>query len=93
MKRKRRCLCRNHITRGHQYLCGGILLKQILEKHIVNEEYFQAMQEENYNKFLETRAEYVKQMFVDMGLNIKFVEKNQIDEQLDDEDLEATDEQ
>ena len=64
-----------------------------MEKHIVNEEYFQAMQEENYNKFLETRAEYVKQMFVDMGLNIKFVEKNQIDEQLDDEDLEATDEQ
>ena len=51
------------------------------------------MQEENYNKFLETRAEYVKQMFIDMGLNIKFVEKNQIDEQLDDEDLEATDEQ
>ena len=64
-----------------------------MEKHIVNEEYFQAMQEENYNKFLETRAEYVKQMFIDMGLNIKFVEKNQIDEQLDDEDLEATDEQ
>lgn len=64
-----------------------------MEKHIVNEECFQIMQEENYNKFLETRAEYVKQMSIDMGLNTKFVEKNQIDEQLDNEDLEADDEQ
>ena len=50
------------------------------------------MQEENYNKFLEKWAEYVKQMFMDMRLNIKFVEKNQIDEQLDEGDLEADDE-
>ena len=50
------------------------------------------MQEENYNKFLETRVEYVKQMSIDMGLNTKFVEKDQIDEQLDEGDLEADDE-
>lgn len=31
-------------------------------------------------------------MFIDMGLNIKFVKKNQIDEQLDEGDLEADDE-
>ena len=67
--------------------------KQILEKHIVNNECYQAMQEENYNKFLESRAECVKQMFIDMGLNIKFVDRNLIDEQLDDEDLEEAVEQ
>ena len=50
------------------------------------------MQEENYNKFLEMWAEYVKQMFMDIRLNIKFVEKNQIDEQLGEGDLEADDE-
>lgn len=32
-------------------------------------------------------------MFIGMGLNIKFVEKNQIDEELDDEDLEEAVEQ
>ena len=54
---------------------------------------YQAMQEEDYSKFLESRAECIKQMFIDMGLNIKFVEKNQIDEELDDEDLEEAVEQ
>lgn len=70
-----------------------ISFKQILEKHIVDDECYQAMQEEDYNKFLESRAECIKQMFIDMGLNIKFVEKNQIDEELDDEDLEEAVEQ
>ena len=70
-----------------------ISFKQILEKHIVNDECYKAMQEEDYNKFLESRAECIKQMFIGMGLNIKFVEKNQIDEELDDEDLEETVEQ
>ena len=67
--------------------------KQILEKHIVDDECYQAMQDEDYNKFLELRAECIKQMFIGMGLNIKFVEKNQIDEELDDEDLEEAVEQ
>lgn len=67
--------------------------KQIIEKHIVDDECYQAMQDEDCNKFLELRAECIKQMFIGMGLNIKFVEKNQIDEKLDDEDLEETVEQ
>lgn len=63
-------------------------MKRKLEKHIIDDECYAAMCEEKFENFIEKRAEIIKQMFIDMGVNIKTVEKEQIDEQMDDEDLE-----
>ncbi|MCR5608381.1 MAG: hypothetical protein K6G26_04900, partial [Lachnospiraceae bacterium] len=55
--------------------------------HIIDEKCFDAFYSENYTLFIEKRAELVKDKFAALGINIKNVEKEQIDKQIDDEDL------
>lgn len=61
--------------------------KATLEKHIIDENCFDAFYSENYILFIERRAELVKEKFRALGVVIQNVEKEQIDEQVDDEDL------
>lgn len=42
---------------------------------------------EEYEQFLEKRAECIRKKFVGMGIHIQNVSKEQIDEAVDDEDL------
>lgn len=59
----------------------------ILSRHIVDKTCFDYMYQENINKFLEQRAECIKNKFVEIGIIVHDVAKEQIDEQVDDEDL------
>lgn len=61
--------------------------KGILSRHIIDEECYDYMCQENYEQFLEQRADCVKNKFIEIGINIKNVTKEQIDEEVDDEDL------
>lgn len=61
--------------------------KGILSRHIIDEECYAYMYQENYKQFLEQRVECVKNKFIEIGLKIQNVAKEQIDEAVDDEDL------
>lgn len=62
-------------------------LKEILSKHLIDEQCYKYICEENYQSFLEQRAECIKNKFIEIGIKIQDVEKNKIDEEVDDEDL------
>ncbi|MCH5268308.1 MAG: DUF262 domain-containing protein [Lachnospiraceae bacterium] len=61
--------------------------KEILSRHVIDEDSFNYIYQEDFSKFLEQRAECVKNKFADIGIIIHDVAKEQIDEQVDDEDL------
>jgi hypothetical protein len=58
-----------------------------LEKHIIDKDCFGFMIQENFDKFLEQRAECVKNKLIEIGIKVHDVAKEQIDAQVDDEDL------
>lgn len=61
--------------------------KTILENHLIDDICFEAVYAGNYQLFIERRADLIKEKFRSLGLMINDVEKEQIDEQVDDEDL------
>ena len=61
--------------------------KDVLHKHIIDEECYKYFCSEEYEQFLEKRAECIRKKFVGMGIHIQNVSKEQIDEAVDDEDL------
>lgn len=62
-------------------------LKEILSKHIIDEECYDYMKQERYEEFLKQRAECVRKKLIQIGIKIQNVAKEQIDEEIDDEDL------
>lgn len=62
-------------------------LKEILSKHIIDEECYDYMKQERYEEFLKQRAECVRKKLIQIGIKIQNVAKKQIDEEIDDEDL------
>lgn len=61
--------------------------KASLENHVIDSICFEAFYSENYKLFIEERANLMKEKFREIGIEIHDVEKEQIDEQVDDEDL------
>ena len=61
--------------------------KDMLSKHIIDEECYKYICSENYEQFLEKRADCIRKKFAGMGIRIQNVSKEQIDEAVDDEDL------
>lgn len=59
----------------------------IILRHIIDEECSKYMYQEDFSLFLEHRAECVRKKLVEIGIKIQNVEKAQIDEAVDDEDL------
>lgn len=61
--------------------------EEILYKHIIDSSSFEYMYKEDFDNFLLQRAECIKNKFIEIGIKIHDVAKEQIDEQVDDEDL------
>lgn len=62
-------------------------IKEVFEKHLIDEKCFSALYDEEYEDFISYRCEMICSKLQKMGITIKTVEKEQIDEQLDDDDL------
>lgn len=61
--------------------------KGILSNHIIGEDSYNYLYQEKLKEFLAQRAEAIKNKFIEIGLTVHDVAKEQIDEQVDDEDL------
>lgn len=62
-------------------------IKSNLLQHMIQNDCFEALYNEDYIGFISSRAEFIKSKFQEMGLVIADVKKEEIDEQVDDEDL------
>lgn len=63
------------------------IFKKILSKHLIDEQCYEYICKQNYQSFLEQRADCIKNNLKQIGIKIQDVEKNEIDEEVDDEDL------
>lgn len=62
-------------------------VKSDMEKHLINQDCFEALYAEKFDEFLIARAEAVKSKIKEIGIIITDVKKEEIDEQVDEEDL------